>query len=462
MKNLDLVIIGSGPGGYVAAIRASQLGRKVTIIEKKDIGGTCLNVGCVPSKALLHAGHQFTTSHHATDIGVEIQKVSLSFEKMMKWKDTRVVKKLRLGVTQLLKKNKVEVIVGEATFVDKETLLIAKSNGKEEIKFKDCIIATGSKPIEIKAAPIGKYIVDSTGALSLKSLPKSMVVIGAGYIGSELAQAYAMLGSEVTIIEASPTILPGFEKKLSNEVLKGFDELNIKVHCDSTVINTIEKADKVMVEVNGKEQKITLDADVVLVSVGRYANTNALNLDRAGVKVDQKGLIVVDKQCLTSTKHIYAIGDVVAGLQLAHKASYEAKIVAEVLVGKKVEVDYKAIPAVCYTTPEVATTGLTLAEAKEKGYEAVESEFPLMANSRSIATNLTQGFVKLVTDEKSKLILGAQIVGQQASEIITNVTLAIESGFTAEDLSLTIFPHPSVSEAIMDNAELAMGFPIHI
>lgn len=462
MKTLDLVIIGSGPGGYVAAIRASQLGRKVTVIEKDVIGGTCLNVGCVPSKALLHIGHKFHDVTANNDIGIVASEPTLDFEKAMKWKDARVVKKLRMGVTQLLKKNKVEILTGEATFTSHNTLEISSGSSKETYTFKDCVVAPGSKPIELKALPLSERIVDSTGVLSLKQLPKTMTVIGAGYIGSELAQAYAMLGTKITMVEAGPTILPGFDLKISKEVKKSFDELSMDVKLDSMVIASKEESDHVVLEVKHKEETFEIKSDVVLVSVGRVANSKALNLDKANVTYNDKGLIVVDKQCRTSNANIYAIGDAVAGLQLAHKASYEAKVVAEVLAGKHVEVDYKAIPAVCYTTPEIATTGLTKDEAQEKGMKVSEHEFPLMANSRAIASNDTQGFVCLVVEEKSNLVVGAQIVGQNASEIITIITLAIETGLTSEDIALTIFPHPSVSEAIMDDAELAMGYPIHL
>lgn len=448
MKKLDLAIIGSGPGGYVAAIRAAQLGRNVTLFEKGEIGGTCLNVGCIPSKALLHVGHEYQAMLSNEMIGLSAEKVNLDFEKMMKWKDTKVVKALSNGVSALLKKNKVEVIKEFVKFDSENTLI----TNNETYQFKDCLIATGSKPVELKIAKYSNRILDSTGALNLKEKPETMVVIGAGYIGSELAQAYATLGTKVTLIEATPHVLPGFDPSLTKEVINTFKNLNMDVLVNTTVTQVEEKEHSVLVKYNDQ----SLEVDYVLVAVGRQANTQDLNLSKTKVEVTQRGLIKVNKHCQSSQPNIYAIGDIVEGLQLAHKASYEAKVVAEVLAGKKTQVDYKAMPAVCYTSPEIATTGLQ----ETKGMTV--SEFPLVANSRSIASNNVNGFIRLISDPKDQVIVGAQLVGDNVSELLSTITLAIESGLTLEDISLTIFPHPSVSEAIMDASELGLGYPIHI
>lgn len=459
-KTLDTVIIGSGPGGYVAAIRAAQLGQKVTVIERNDIGGTCLNVGCIPSKALLHVAHDLHKAHGNKDLGIKTSHVEFDFATAQKWKNNRVVKKLRLGVTGLLKKNGVEVISANASFKNANTLILSTDTGSEEVSFKYCIIAAGSSPIVLPFLPKSEHILDSTGLLNIEALPQRLAIVGAGYIGSELAQAFAMMGSEVTLIEGTDRILPGFESDISGLVKKAFDGLGMKMLTSAKLTKVEEKNNELYLFIEGHNEPLVVDK--LMISVGRKANTQALGLDKAGVKVSDKGLIEINEQGQTSVKNIYAIGDVVAGLALAHKASYEAKIVAEVISGHKSVIDYKAMPAVCYTTPEVATTGLTLEEAKKAGYTAKQSTFPMVANSRTTANGGGEGFVRIVFDENTQLVLGAQIVGEQAGEMITVLTTAIETSLTVEDIALTIFPHPSLSEAIMDNAELAMGYPIHL
>lgn len=461
MNTLDTVIIGSGPGGYVAAIRASQLGQQVTLIERNVIGGTCLNVGCVPSKALLHAGHTYQELLHASKFGITAT-ASLDFEKTQVWKNTQVVQKLRSGVTQLLKKNKVTVLFGEATFTSKHTLSVSSEGKTEEFSFNHAILAVGSRPIEIKAAPFSKRILDSTGILNIPVLPQTLSVIGAGYIGCELAEAYAAFGTKVTLIEATPNILPGFNTKLSDLVKRNLTRLGVTIITDALVLASKEEELKVTLTYKKNDVEHTVDSEVVLVSVGRRPNTDQLNINASGIELDPKGFIKVNKQSRTTNPKVYAIGDITLGLALAHKASYEAKIVAEVISGRKVEIDYKAMPAVCYTTPEIATTGKSLEECLSQNIKAVATDFPLAANSRAIAASKTEGFVRIISEENTKLILGAQIAGINASEIISTITLAIETGLTLEDIALTIFPHPSVSEAIMDNTEAGLGYPIHI
>lgn len=460
MNALDTVIIGSGPGGYVAAIRAAQLGQKVTIIERNVIGGTCLNVGCVPSKALLQAGHTYQELLHAEKFGITAT-ATLDFEKTQLWKNTQVVEKLRLGVTQLLKKNKVSLVFGEAKFNSKNSIIVTSEGKTEEFSFNNAILAIGSRPIEIKAAPYSKRIVDSSGILNIAYLPKTLSVIGAGYIGCELAEAFAAFGSKVTLIEATPNILPGFNTKLSDLVKRNLTKLGVTILTNALVLSSKEE-DKVNLTYKKDNEEKTIESEVVLVSVGRRPNTDQVNINSSGIELDPKGFVRVNKQSKTTNPKVYAIGDITAGLALAHKASYEAKIVAEAIAGHLVEIDYKAMPAVCYTTPEIATTGKSLEECLALNIKAVATDFPLAANSRAIASSKVEGFVRIISDEKTKLILGAQIAGVSASEIITIVTLAIETGLTLEDIALTIFPHPSVSEAIMDNTEAALGYPIHI
>ncbi|WP_223633662.1 dihydrolipoyl dehydrogenase [Planococcus sp. 4-30] len=457
----DTLVIGSGPGGYVAAIRAAQTGQKVTIVEKEYIGGVCLNVGCIPSKAMISVGHRFEEAQHSEDMGIVAKEVSLNFEKAQAFKDG-VVKKLTGGVESLLKGNKVEILRGEAYFVDENTVRVMDDNSAQTYKFKNAIIATGSRPVEIPTFKFTKRVINSTGALALTELPKKLVVIGGGYIGTELGTAFANMGSEVTILEGAPDILAGFEKQMTAIVKKGLKKKGVEVITKASA-KGVEETDsgvKVTYEAGGEEK--TLEADYVLVTVGRRPNTDEMGLEEVNVKMTDRGLIEVDKQCRTNIPNIYAIGDVVAGLQLAHKASYEGKIAAEAIAGEKSEVDYMAIPAVCFTDPELASVGLSEEQAKEEGFEAAAAKFPFAANGRALSLNATEGFVKLVSRKSDGLLLGAQIVGAGASDMIAELGLAIEAGMTVEDIAMTIHAHPTLAEITMEAAEVALGTPIHI
>ena len=338
---VDTVIIGSGPGGYVAAIRAAQFGQKVIIIEKEHIGGVCLNVGCVPSKALISASHRYLHAQDSSDIGINTENVSLDFGKLQEWKGS-VVKKLTGGVEGLLKANKVEIVEGEALFVEKDEVRVNHGYESTRYKFNNCIIATGSSPIEIPSFKWSDRVISSTGALGLKEAPKKLVVIGGGYIGIELGTAYAGLGTEVTVLEGTKTILPGFEKRMSTLVNKRLKKKGVTIHTEAMAKGVEETEDgvKVTAEINGKEE--VFEADYVLVTVGRKPNTEELGLDMAGIETTDRGLIKVDKQSQTNVNSIYAIGDIVPGPALAHKASYEAKVAAEAIAGQAAEVDYLA------------------------------------------------------------------------------------------------------------------------
>lgn len=459
---LDTVVIGAGPGGYVAAIRAAEMGQKVAIIEREFIGGVCLNVGCIPSKALIAAGHHLQESKDSTVFGVSAENVQLDFAKTQDWKDNTVVHKLTSGVEFLLKKHKIEILMGEAFFVDDHTLRVMHPDSAQTYSFNNAIVATGSRPIEIKGFKFAGRVLDSTGGLNLKEVPKKFVIIGGGVIGAELGGAYANLGSEVTILEGSPQILPTYEKDMVKLVEDDFKKKGMTVVTNAMAKEAIDNGDSVTVkyDVDGKEQSVV--ADYVMVTVGRRANTDDLGLEQAGVEIGERGLIPVDAQGRTNVKNIFAIGDIVAGAALAHKASYEAKIAAEAISGKKVAVDYKAMPAVAFTDPELASVGLTIAEAKEKGYDAKAFKFPFSGNGRAISLDKTEGFLRLVTTVEDHVILGAQIAGVGASDMISELALAVESGMNAEDIALTIHPHPSLGEITMDTAELALGLPIHI
>ena len=349
----------------------------------------------------------------------------------------------------LLKKHKVEIIEGEAFFVDENTLRVIHPDSAQTYSFNNAIVATGSRPIEIPGFKFGGRVLDSTGGLNLKEVPKKFVIIGGGVIGAELGGAYANLGSEVTILEGSPSILPTYEKDMVKVVTDDFKKKNVTIVTSAMAKEAVDNGDSVTVKYE----------DYVMVTVGRRPNTDDLGLEQAGVEIGERGLIPVDNQGRTNVKNIFAIGDIVPGAALAHKASYEAKIAAEAISGKKVAVDYKAMPAVAFTDPELASVGMTVAEAKEAGIEAKGYKFPFAGNGRAISLDKTEGFMRLVTTVEDNVIIGAQIAGVGASDMISELALAIESGMNA---ALTIHPHPSLGEITMDTAELALGLPIHI
>lgn len=458
---IDTLVVGAGPGGYVAAIRAAQTGQKVTVVERGEVGGVCLNVGCIPSKALISVGHRFEQAKHSEDMGVFASEVKLDFTKVQEFKNS-VVKKLTGGVAGLLKGNNIETVKGEAYFVDANTVRVVNGDSAQTYTFKNAILATGSRPVEIPTFKYTNRVINSTGALNLAELPSKLVVIGGGYIGTELGSAFANFGTEVTIIEGGKDILAGFEKQMTQIVKKGLKKKGVTIEVNASAKGVEESETGVVVtyEVGGEEKKV--EADYVLVTVGRRPNTDELGLEQIGIEFAERGLIKVDKQCRTNIPNIYAIGDIVDGPQLAHKASYEGKVAAEAIAGEKSVVDYLAIPAVCFTDPEMATVGYNEEQAKAEGLEVTAAKFPFAANGRALALNQTEGFVKLVARKEDGLLVGAQIVGAGASDMISELCLAIEGGMTAEDVALTIHPHPTLGEITMETAEVLLGNPIHI
>lgn len=458
------IIVGAGPGGYVAAIRAAELGQKVMIVERENIGGVCLNVGCIPSKALISAGHRYQLAQSEM-FGVALGEATLDFAKTQAWKQNEVINRLTGGVEMLLKKHKVEIVRGEVYLHDDHTLRVLSETSEtaaQTYKFENLILATGSRPIEIPNFKFTGRVLDSTGALALTEVPKELVVIGGGYIGAELAGAYANLGAHVTILEGSPAILPNFEKDMVDVVKKELVAKGIDIHTKALAKNAVQTDDHVAVtyEVDGKE--VTINADYCLVTVGRRPNTDDMGLEYTGVKVGDKGLIEVDNQGRTAVANIYAIGDIVPGPALAHKAFFEAKVAAAAISGDTAAaVDYLGIPAVCFTDPELATVGLTVAEAKVKGLKAKGYKFPFTGNGRAMTLGQPEGFVRVVTDDQGT-VLGGQIVGPGASDLIAELTLAVNSAMNIEDVALTIHAHPTLAEVIGEVADTAIGFPTHM
>lgn len=458
--DVDVIVIGSGPGGYVAAIRAAQLGKSVVVVDQAEVGGACLNRGCIPSKALISAAAQYESMSAPNPMGISADGVQIDFTKVQEWKNG-IVNKLTGGVASLLKGNKIEFVQGEAFFVNEEVISVASESDAAQYKFNHCIIATGSRPVELKPFPFGKRILSSTEALQLTEIPESMIVIGGGYIGIELGQTFAKLGTKITILEGHESILPGFEKELSRTV-----EKNLKAKGTEIINKAMAKSSAqtdtditVTFEVEGAEKQVT--AQYLLVTVGRRPNTDELGLQGIGVELDDRGLVRIDEQCRTNKANIYAIGDIVEGPALAHKASYEGKVAAEAIAGQTSVVDYRAIPAVVFSDPEIASVGLNETEAKEQGYKVKVGKFNYAVNGRAMSLNASDGFVKLIGDEETGLILGAQITGYEASNLISEIGLAIEMGTTLEDLALTIHAHPTLGEMVMEAAEIALGRPIH-
>lgn len=459
---VDTLVIGSGPGGYVAAIRAAELGQKVAIVEKNQIGGVCLNVGCIPSKALIGVGHAYHAATHDTPFGLTVDDPELDWQKAQSWKQNEVVNTLTTGVKMLLKKHQVEIYKGEARFADDKVVNVMTDDSSTLLEFNHAILATGSRPVEIPGFTFEGRIIDSTAALSLPEIPETLTIIGGGVIGSELAGVYSNLGTKVTIIEGLPQILNGFDKEMIQPVLSHFEKNQVKIVTNAQAKSSQQDDDGVTVTYEVDGESATVRSDYVLVSVGRRPNTDEIGLNATDVKLTDRGLVVVNDQQQTTAPHIYAIGDIVAGPALAHKASFEAKVAAAAISGQDITNDAIAMPSVAYTDPELATVGETLMSIKDKNLDAKVSKFPFAANGRAITMHQTDGFIRLITDKETDILLGAQIVGPNASDLINEMSLAIENGLRAEDISLTIHPHPTLGEAIMDTAELADGLPIHI
>jgi dihydrolipoamide dehydrogenase len=455
----DLLVIGSGPGGYVAAIRAAQLGLKSACVEKGDLGGTCLNVGCIPSKSLLHSSHLYETmGNHVEAHGIKATGVKLDFTQMMKLKQETVTG-FNVGIAGLFKKNKVDHLQGVAKVIGPGMVQI----GKKQVEAKNILLATGSEPIPLPFLPFDeKQVLSSTGALALTTVPKKMILIGGGVIGVELASVYSRLGSSVTVVEMLDTICPGMDKDVSKGLYQAFKKQGMKFLLSSQVkeAKATKKGVSLQVETAGKTQ--TLDADVVLVAVGRRPYSEGLGLEEVGVKKSERGFVEVNHLFQTSVPSIYAIGDLVEGPMLAHKASEEGIAAVEAIAGNKAHVNYMAIPSVIYTQPEGAGVGLTEEEAKEAGLAVTKFSFPFRANSRARCTGDDEGFVKVLGDKQTGRLVGMHIVHGAASELIAEGMMALVNNATVADIAMAPHAHPTLSEAIKEAALGIHAKPIHM
>lgn len=469
-NKVDLIVIGGGPGGYVAAIRAAQLGLTTLCVEKRPtLGGTCLNVGCIPSKDLLHSSHKYEEAqHHLEDYGIKVGQVSLDLAKMMEQK-SKIVGQLTNGIEFLFKKNKVIHCIGTAQFLSPQEISIQTERGQESWQAKKILIATGSESLSLPGIEVDEEtIVSSTGALSLKAVPEKMIVVGGGYIGLEMGSVWQRLGAKVTVIEYMDRLVPQMDSELSSALQKSLVKQGMEFKLSTKVLG-IKKQSKhsvVEIELNGKnkngEHRQELTADVVLIATGRKPFTQGLGLEKIGVALNKQGFIAVNEHYETSVSGVYAIGDVIPGPMLAHKAEEEGIAVVEVMVGQQGHVNYNAIPSVIYTMPEVASVGQTEEELKkqEKSYKV--GKFPFLANSRAKTSGTTEGFVKILADAYTDQVLGVHIIGPDAGTLIAEATLALEFSASAEDIARTCHAHPTLSEAVKEAALAVEGRAIHI
>jgi dihydrolipoamide dehydrogenase len=458
-KQADVVVLGAGPGGYTAAFRAADLGKKVILIERyDDLGGVCLNVGCIPSKALLHAADVINEAAEIADMGISFGKPEIDLDKLRAGKDS-IVKRLTGGLKQLAKQRKVELVHGVARFESPNRIAVKTGSGSLSIGFNDAIIACGSRPVQIPGFPNDDpRLIDSTGALALEDIPKRMLVVGGGIIGLEMATVYSTLGSEIDVVELQDGLIPGCDPDLVRPLQKRIAKRYRQIMLGTKVTDIQALKSGLKVTFEGKQAPAKPQTyDRVLVAVGRIPNGKKINAEAAGVAVDDAGFISVDEQMRTNVPNIYAIGDVVGQPMLAHKATHEAKVAAEVIAGLPASFDPLTVPSVAYTDPEVAWMGLTETEAKAQGVEYEKGAFPWAASGRALGIGRDEGLTKLLFDPKTKRILGAGIVGVNAGELIGETVLALEMGADAEDIGLTIHPHPTLNETICFAAEMAEG-----
>ena len=460
---VDVAVIGSGPGGYVAAIRAAQLGKDVILVEKdKKVGGVCLNTGCIPTKALITSSDYFNALKDLDMMGIKVESHLVDLVKMNEWKQG-IVNKLESGIRMLCEKYGVEIIEGLANFKDANTLSVSGQSDVNEIKFKSAIIATGSSPIEIPNFKFdGEHIISSNEGIALSEVPKKLAIIGGGYIGTELGTVYGKLGSEVHILEGQDRLISVLDKEIVDVVAKELGKFNVNIHYKAMAKNAKVNGNSVQVDFEENGQPQSIICDKVMVVVGRKPNSNTCSIEAAGVKINEKGFIIINEQMRTNIENIYAIGDVTGNPMLAHRATRQAKIAAEVICGLKSAFDNAVIPSVVFNDPELVSVGKTEDEAKAAGYEIIVKKFPYSALGRAYMFDRTSGFIKMVCEKETKRVLGVHAVGPHVSEIVAEATLAIEMGATAEDVAASIHPHPTISEGLSEVADSILNKAIHI
>ena len=454
----EVVVLGSGPGGYTAAFRAADLGKKVILIEEHtSLGGVCLNVGCIPSKALLHAAKVIEESKEMGEFGVSFGKPKIDLDKLRGWKDG-VIGKLTKGLTGLAKQRNVEVLVGRGQFTSTNMIEVQSADGAQKVSFDAAIISAGSKVTKIPGIPYDDpRVMDSTDALTLQSIPKSMLVIGGGIIGLEMATVYHSLGTKITVVELADSLIPGADKDIVRPLQKRLKKQYEGIHLKTKVVALSAEKNGLKAEFDGDSKPKSSIYEKVLVAVGRTPNGKIIGAESAGINVDSSGFIAVNKQMQTNVPNIYAIGDITGNPMLAHKATHEGKLAAEIIAGKKASFDARTIPSVAYTDPELAWMGVTETQAKIEGIEYEKATFPWAASGRSLAMGRDEGITKLLFSKENKRLIGAAIVGSNAGELIGETVLALEMGADAEDIGLTIHPHPTLSESIFFAAEIAEG-----
>jgi dihydrolipoamide dehydrogenase len=457
-----VVVIGAGPAGYVCAIRLAQLGQRVTVVEKDYLGGTCLNVGCVPSKAMIAAGALLERMHEAKTMGITVEGVKLDLARLVAWKG-EVVGKLTGGVAGLLKNHKVEHVVGTGRIQDGRTVKVTTPDGERTLECDDIVLATGSVPMAIPGFELdGKRVWSSTEALAPDRVPAHLLVIGGGYIGLELGFLYRKLGSQVTVVEFTEGALPGQDRDCVRVIERSLKQSKIKLITKTAAKGYEAQGDKLFVKVESQGKADTIECDQILCTVGRKPYSDGLGLDKVGLKVDQRGFLAVDKQMRTSVPNVYAIGDLAGQPMLAHKGSKEGLVAAAVIAGQKDEYDARCVPAVIFTSPEMASVGLQEDEARKQGREVVVGQFPFAANGRALSLMEGDGFVKVVADAKTDEVLGVHMVGPEVTELVAEAALAIEMGATTEDIARTIHAHPTLPEAVMEAAEAVHKMAVHI
>ncbi len=461
-KTTTLLVIGGGPGGYVAAIRAGQLGVPTVLVEGASLGGTCLNIGCIPSKALIHAAEEFGKARHyagESALGISVQAPAIDIRKTVAWKDG-IVSRLTGGVAALLKKNGVEVVRGWASLLDGKTAEVQTADGRLRIQCEHLLLAAGSEPTPLPSVPFGGMVISSTEALSPDSIPRKLVVVGGGYIGLELGTVYRKLGAEVAVVEAQDRILPTYDADLTKPVAAALEKMGVELHLGRKVLGLNAAGNALRVQ-DGAGTETLLAADRVLLAVGRRPRTQGWGLE--GLQLDRKGnALRVDDQCRTSMRNVWAIGDLTGEPMLAHRAMAQGEMVAELVAGRRRHFQPASIPAVCFTDPEVVVAGLSPAQAESAGLDCVVAQFPFAANGRAMTLESTDGFVRVVARRDNHLVLGWQAVGRGVSELATAFSQSLEMGATLEDAAGTIHAHPTLGEAVQEAALKALGHALHI